>query len=75
MNKEYTTIDGDAAFTKLTADLAFGEGNSITAEGRNATFQTISGTGGLRLGAEFLNKFFPGPKKVWLVPWKDSHAL
>ena len=39
LNKEYTTIDGDAAFTKLTADLAFGEGNSITAEGRNATFQ------------------------------------
>ena len=39
MNKEYTTIDGDAAFTKLTADLAFGEGNSVTSAGRNATFQ------------------------------------
>ena len=64
MNKEYTTIDGDAAYTKLTADLAFGEGNKVTSNGRNATFQAISGTGGLRLGAEFLNKFFPGPKKV-----------
>ena len=30
-------------------------------------FQTISGTGGLRLGAEFLNKFFPGPKKVCYI--------
>ena len=39
MNKEYTTIDGDAAYTKLTAELAFGEGNAVTAAGRNATFQ------------------------------------
>jgi len=77
MNKEYTTIDGDAAYTKLTAELAFGEGNKITAEGRNATFQTLSGTGALRLGAEFLKKFYPGPQKVWLPApsWANHNAI
>jgi len=66
MNKEYAPIGGEADFGKLSANLAFGEGNSIVSEGRNVTVQGISGTGSLRIGANFLAKWFPGNKVVYL---------
>ena len=47
-------------------DLAFGDGNSVTGEGRNVSVQCISGTGSLRVGANFLAKHFPGNKTVYL---------
>ena len=39
MNKEYAPITGESDFGKLSANLAFGEGNSIVSEGRNVTVQ------------------------------------
>ncbi len=62
LNKEYAPIGGEAEFGKLTANLAFGEGNDIVPGGRNVTVQSISGTGALRIGAAFLSKWFPGNK-------------
>jgi len=66
MNKEYAPIGGEADYGKLTANLAFGEGNSVVGEGRNVTVQCISGTGSLRVGANFLSKWFPGNKTIYL---------
>jgi len=66
MNKEYTQIGGEPAYGTLSANLAFGEGNSVVAEGRNVTVQCISGTGSLRVGGDFLAHWFPGNKKIYL---------
>lgn len=66
MNHEYAPIGGEAPFSKLSANLALGEGNDIVPNGRNVTVQAISGTGALRVGAAFLSKWFPGHKKVYL---------
>lgn len=66
MNKEYAPIGGEANYGTLSANLAFGEGNSVVAEGRFVTFQCISGTGSLRVGANFLAKWFPGNKTIYL---------
>jgi len=66
MNKEYAAIGGDPDYGKLSANLAFGEGNSVVSEGRNVTVQCISGTGSLRVGANFLAKWFPGNKTIYL---------
>ena len=66
LNKEYAPIGGEANYGKLSADLAFGDGNDITSNGRNVTVQCISGTGSLRVGANFLAKWFPGNKTVYL---------
>jgi len=66
MNKEYAPIGGEASYGELSATLAFGEGNSIVSEGRYVTMQCISGTGSLRVGADFLSKWFPGNKAIYL---------
>jgi len=66
INKEYLPIGGLAAFTSASARLAFGPTSQALAEGRVATVQALSGTGALRVAAEFLSKHYPGPKTVLL---------
>jgi len=65
-DKEYAGIAGLSEFTKASANLAFGPGNNIVDGGLNATVQGISGTGSLRIGAAFLQKFYPDSKTVYL---------
>ncbi|XP_028417914.1 aspartate aminotransferase, mitochondrial-like [Dendronephthya gigantea] len=62
LDKEYAPIAGMPAFAKASAQLAFGKDMN----GLNATVQTISGTGALRIGAAFLAKFWPGEKVVYM---------
>ena len=59
LDHEYAPISGQAEFGKLSANLALGENNQVVPNGLNATVQAISGTGSLRVGAAFLNAFFP----------------
>jgi hypothetical protein len=47
--------------------LAFGEDSAPLRENRFATVQGLSGTGSLRVGGEFLSRFYPG-KKLVLIP-------
>ncbi|KOS22768.1 Aspartate aminotransferase [Escovopsis weberi] len=63
LNKEYAGITGVPEFPPLAAKLAYGTSTGLD---RIAITQTISGTGALRLGAAFLQRFFPGDKKVYL---------
>ncbi|XP_057291015.1 aspartate aminotransferase, mitochondrial-like [Hydractinia symbiolongicarpus] len=66
LDKEYAGIAGIAEFTKESANLAFGPDNEIVNNGLNCTVQGISGTGSLRIGAAFLEKFYPHNKTVFL---------
>lgn len=50
----YLPFSGLASFTKLTSEFAFGKESRLLQEGRVAAVHTISGTGALRVGAEFL---------------------
>merc|ERR1719410_279208 len=77
MNHEYAGITGVPQFVKAAQALLFGAESD-----RIVTSQTISGTGALRLAGEFLNKFFPGAKEVYVPTptwgnhnpiFKDSH--
>jgi len=68
LDHEYSPISGDGAFTKLSAELAFGEKSDAIVNNRVATVQTLSGTGALRIGAAFLNRFYQFPsaaKDIW----------
>jgi aspartate aminotransferase, cytoplasmic len=56
--QEYLGIAGLPEFCKLSQKLAFGDSPAVI-EGRISTAQTLSGTGSLRVGAEFLANFYP----------------
>ncbi|XP_013148500.1 PREDICTED: probable aspartate aminotransferase, cytoplasmic [Papilio polytes] len=53
---EYLPVLGLDQFTSASVSMLLGEDNPVIAEGRAFGVQTLSGTGGLRVGAEFLNK-------------------
>ncbi|KAL2267851.1 hypothetical protein VTJ83DRAFT_5128 [Remersonia thermophila] len=57
-NHEYLPIAGLAALTSKAAELVLGASSPALAEKRVASFQAISGTGALHLGALFLAKFY-----------------
>ncbi|KAK6318264.1 aspartate aminotransferase, mitochondrial [Coregonus clupeaformis] len=66
LDKEYLAIGGLGDFTKACAKLALGDDNEVIKSGRNITVQTISGTGSLRIGANFLSRFHTGARDVYL---------
>lgn len=55
---EYAPIIGIPEFTSATLRLAYGPNCKALQEGRIAVAQSISGTGALRLGGEFIRKFY-----------------
>uniref|UniRef100_A0A061SBP2 Aspartate aminotransferase n=1 Tax=Tetraselmis sp. GSL018 TaxID=582737 RepID=A0A061SBP2_9CHLO len=58
-DKEYQPIGGNPNFCALSRRLALGGAGGAEAEGRVATVQCLSGTGALRVGAEFLAAHHP----------------
>ncbi|XP_044752530.1 aspartate aminotransferase, mitochondrial [Coccinella septempunctata] len=66
LDKEYSPISGSADFCKYSIQLALGDDSEVVKSGRNATVQTISGTGALRVGAAFLKGFYPFSKTVYI---------
>lgn len=57
-DKEYLPITGLPAFRADCARLAFSDAGDVVSSGRCANTQTISGTGALRIGGEFISKFY-----------------
>jgi aspartate aminotransferase len=75
LDKEYAGITGIPAFTRAAADLAFGSDSPVIKEDRIATTQSISGTGALRTGAAFLERFYPHGKQIYIpTPSWANHA-
>ena len=72
-NKEYLPIQGLAAFNEATVQLLLGEGAPAIGEGRVATVQSLSGTGSLRVGAAFIQKFMAGKKAYISNPTWGNH--
>ncbi|MBA3599062.1 MAG: aspartate/tyrosine/aromatic aminotransferase [Methylibium sp.] len=70
----YLPIDGIAAYDKAVQGLVFG--NEAVASGRIATIQGLGGTGGLKVGADFLKKLRPEAKVLISDPsWENHRAL
>ncbi|XP_062403752.1 aspartate aminotransferase, mitochondrial isoform X1 [Sardina pilchardus] len=66
MDKEYLPIGGFGDFSKACAQLALGANNEVLKSNRSITVQTISGTGSLRIGADFLSRFHTSVRDVYL---------
>ena len=65
-DKEYLPIEGFAPFNAATARLLLGDDSAALKEKRVATIQCLSGTGSLRIGADFIAKFLPKGTKVFV---------
>jgi aromatic-amino-acid transaminase len=72
----YLPIDGIAAYDKTVQALVFGADSELIKFGRVVTVQALGGTGGLKLGADFLRRFAPGAQ-VWISDpsWENHRAL
>ena len=72
----YLPIDGIAAYDKAVQGLVFGADSAEVAAGRVATVQGLGGTGGLKIGADFLKRVNPGAKVLISDPsWENHRAL
>ncbi|KAG9252363.1 aspartate transaminase [Emericellopsis atlantica] len=74
-NQEYLPIAGEQSFCKAAAHLLLGCEDSDM-QNRKFSFQTISGTGAVHLGAVFLSKFLAVPKPLVYLsdPTWDNHV-
>lgn len=72
----YLPIDGIAAYDAAVKNLVFGAGSEPVKSGRIATVQALGGTGGLKIGADFLRKIKPQAKVLISDPsWENHRAL
>ena len=71
----YLPMEGLAAYRQGVQRLVFGADCAALAEGRIATLQTLGGSGAIRLGAEFVKRYFPD-SAVWISdPTWDNHRV
>jgi aromatic-amino-acid transaminase len=67
----YLPIEGDPVYREAVGKLLFGAGSA--ALDTTSIVQTVGGSGALRVGADFVRKFFPG-SRVWISdPTWDNH--
>ena len=72
----YLPIDGIAAYDNAVKKLVFGADSEVVKQGRVATVQALGGTGGLKIGADFLKKLSPDAKVLISDPsWENHRAL
>ena len=74
--RSYLPIDGLASYDKLVQALVFGADAPAVTEGRAITVQSLGGTGGLKIGADFIKRF-SSDAEVWISDpsWENHRAL
>ena len=72
----YLPIDGIVAYDAAVKALVFGAESEAVKSGRVATIQALGGTGGLKVGADFLKHLNPNAKVLISDPsWENHRAL
>ena len=69
----YQPIDGPAAYNKAVQALLFGNGSPVLTSGRVVTIDALGGTGGLRVGAEYLRRLCPDSRVAISDPTWENH--
>lgn len=76
INHEYLPVCGIESFTKASVKLLLGDNSSAITENRAFGVQTLSGTGALRLGAEFLTTRLGRRVVYYSDPtWENHHKV
>jgi aromatic-amino-acid transaminase len=72
----YLPIDGIPAYDRSVQELVFGADSAALRDGRIATVQTLGGTGGLKVGADFMKRLNPQSRVLISDPsWENHRAL
>jgi aromatic-amino-acid transaminase len=74
--RSYLPIDGLPAYDRAVQALVFGADSAAAMENRVVTVQALGGTGGLKIGADFLRRIAPD-SQVWISEpsWENHRAL
>ena len=74
--RNYLPIDGLAAYDRAVQELVFGKEFAAVKEKRIVTVQALGGTGGLKIGADFLRQLTPR-SEVWISDpsWENHRQL
>lgn len=71
--RPYLPMEGAANYRQVVQHLLFGADHEAVTSGRIATIQTLGGSGGLKVGGDFLKRYFP-TSNVWVSdPTWDNH--
>jgi len=71
--KPYLPIEGAANFRSAVQQLLFGAEHEAVTSKRIATIQSVGSSGGLKVGADFIKRYFPD-SEVWVSdPTWDNH--
>ncbi|WP_263753488.1 aromatic amino acid transaminase [Kosakonia cowanii] len=69
----YLPMEGLNSYRHAIAPLLFGAGHVVLEQQRVATIQTLGGSGALKVGADFLKRYFPN-SGVWVsAPTWENH--
>lgn len=72
----YLPIDGMPAYNQAVKELVFGADAEVVGAGRVVTIQGLGGTGGLRIGAEFLRSIAGAATVMLSNPsWENHRAI
>ncbi|XP_047478353.1 aspartate aminotransferase, cytoplasmic-like [Penaeus chinensis] len=75
LNHEYLPILGLESFSTAAAKMLLGATHPAIAEGRMTSVQVLSGTGGLRIAAEFLHRILKYNTFYFSTPTWGNHRL
>src|SRR6266571_5235973 len=71
--RPYLAMDGFPEFVRAVQTLLFGADHPAVAQGRVTTVQAVGGTGGLKVGADFIRRFAPKAVLYMSDPSYDNH--
>jgi aromatic-amino-acid transaminase len=74
-SRSYLSMAGSTEYRKGVQEMVFGKDSAALREGRVATLQTIGGSGALKVGGDFLKRYFPD-SELWISdPSWENHRV
>jgi aromatic-amino-acid transaminase len=71
--RPYLPMEGAANFRTAVQHLLFGAEHAAVKAGRVVTLQTVGSSGGLKVGADFIKRYFPNTTMLISDPSWDNH--
>lgn len=71
--RPYLPMEGAANFRSAVQNLLFGSDHPALKEGRVVTMQTVGSSGGLKVGGDFIKRYFPDATIYVSDPTWDNH--